>query len=417
MKIFKKNHSNKQKKEETMNARKNQMLWAVILIALAAIMTPRGAMASTAPCTQITNQATLSYSVGGTGQPDITSALDSNNTFYVGVKAIVTVANQDAGNITVTPSTTPAVLKFNVKNDGNATLDFALARAAAANGVASPHGGGNDSFDGTTVGVYVDVDSDGTYSSTVDTATAIDNLAGDGASKTVFVVYTPSDLTASDAALAVYYLTATSQWANGSVISQGTYTPTAAQAGGACDGTRQVEVVFGDGDGPSAADTAARDGIHSDDSAYIVSNAAIGITKSKTMVWDPINFNSTPKAIPGAIVEYSVVVANTGGAAATLTSIVDNLDTANLDLVTTYFDGGLGTNTPTSSSGSSFQVTCVAGCGARACESAATTSGIAFVTPTITATMATVLPAESTCSAGSLGGGDTVTIKFQVTIK
>jgi hypothetical protein len=411
--------------------RRNIFLTALLIGSLAAAL-PQGAAASTPPCTQISNQATLSYSVGAVAQTPITSALGAGNQFYVGVKVIVTVANTDADNVPVTAGSTPAVLTFTVRNDGNAVHDYALSYQAAANGVASPHpGGGNDSFNGTTVGVYVENGLEAGYQASganQDTATSITDLARDGAeTKTVYIVYTPTDLTAANGSVAVYYLTATTKWADGTDITAGSGTPSLAQAGGACDGAKTVDVVFGDVDGPSSAE-GNRDGAHSDDSAYIVTSAAIGVTKSYTVRWDPINYGTSPKAIPGALVEYSITVANTGGTAAILTAISDTLDVANLTLASTFYDGAFGTATPTSTTSKAFIVTCSAGCGARACEVAGGTSftsavdsdGIDFSTPTITATMGTVLPSEDTgnCAAGSLGATtDTVTVKFQANIK
>ena len=411
-----------------MKSMKRTIFLTALLMGVVAVTVPQGARASTLPCTQISNQATLSYSVGAVAQTPITSTLGAANQFYVGVKVIVTVANQDADNVSVTAGTTPAVLKFTVKNDGNAVHDYALAVQAAGDGVASPHpGGGTDNFNGTTVNVFVDVNGNGTYEAGTDTVTSIEDLAADGGTKTAFIVYTPSDLTDANGSVAVYYLTATTQWADGSAIgAQGSQTPSLVQAGGVCDGVKSVDVVFGDGDGPSAADTAARDAIHSDDSAYIVASAAIGVTKSYTIRWDPINYGTSPKAIPGAIVEYSIVVANTGGTAAILTTITDTLEVANLTLVSTFYDGGFATATPTSTTSRAIIVTCSAGCGTRACEGAGGTSftaltadGIVFATPVITATMGTVLPSEDAgaCAVGSLGATtDTVTIKFQAAI-
>ncbi|MBI4843745.1 MAG: hypothetical protein HY809_05400 [Nitrospirae bacterium] len=399
-------------------------LLLMLLIGVFAVMAPQWAGASTAPCTTITNKATLNYSVGGVGQP----AIDSNETtFNVGVKVIVVVTNNDGAHVTVVPGTTKTALKFTVVNNGNAVQDYDLTYTAQVGG-AAPYGG-TDTFNGTTIAIYDDTGGTvGSFDGTDADITAtpvLNNVPADGGSRVVYIVYTPSDLAEANGAIAAYILTATSKWADDTAITYASGTaPTFAQAGGSCNGAKTISVVAGDGDGPGGEGD--KDGAHSDDGAYEVSSAIIDVTKSQSVIWDPINYNSTPKYLPSAIVEYSIAIANTGGAVATLTTITDALQTANLTLVTAFKDGGLGTATPTSSTGKAFVVTCSAACGTRACESAgyAFTSasdadGIEYASPTITATMATVLPSEDSgaCPVGQLDATTgLVTIKFQATI-
>ena len=395
---------------------------AMLLIGALAVIVPTWVMASTAPCTLISNQATANYSVGGIAQTGITSAAA---TFNVGVKVIVSVTNNDGNEVTVVPGTNKYALKFTVANTGNAVQDYALTSEAAANGTASPYGGANDSFDGTTLAIYDDTGgTPGSFDGTDAVITSLDNVAADTGTKVVYIVYSPTDLAESNLETAVYFLKATSKWADSSAITFASGQPTAAQAGGSCDGGTTVDVVAGDGDGPGTDGN--KDGAHSDDGAYEVSTAIIGVTKNKSVIWDTINYDNTPKYLPGAIVEYTITIANTGGAEATLSTITDALQTANLTLVSTFYDANLNTATPTSSTSKAFLVTCVANGCARACESASTTftsandaDGIDFATPTITATMGGtgVLPVEGACAAGSLGASDSVTIKFQATIQ
>lgn len=395
------------KKEEEMKSRNRLML--LLFVGVLAGMTPQWAMASTAPCTQISNTATVAYKVGAVDQTPVTSAAAN---FYVGVKVIVTVTTQDGSNKSATPGTTPAVLEFNIANSGNAVQDYTLATEAAASGAASPHGGGNDSFDGTTIGVYVESGANAGYQAGEDTGTSIDNLAADTGQKTVYIIYTPSDLAAANGALAVYYLKATSKWANGDNITSGSGTPSAAQAGGACDGTRTVDVVYGDADGPSASE-GSRDGVHSDDSAYIVSNATIGVSKSYSVVSDPINGTSSPKAIPGAVVRYSIAIANTGGASAILSTISDVLN-ANLQVVSTANNAtwSVAASTRGIASGT---LTADTNAGDGLAHSAPTNPA-----GTLTATLTTILVSQvgpPAYAAGELKAGETVTLSFDATIQ
>lgn len=438
-----------------MNTLRSKKLMTMLLAGALAVMVPGWAAAvQTVPCTAISNMAKLSYSVGSTAQNEICSSESGNSTgnggtsgttclagtngagntsFIVGVKVMVSVSNDDTTEKSVTPGGAKSVLEFTVANAGNATHDYTLAWEDAAT---NPYAPPADSFNppGGKIAIYADNNNSGTYQEGTDTDTYINDLASEGSRK-VFVVYTPDTLTEANNAVAAINLMATSQWKNdngtGNGITYGSTSVTLAQAGGACAaGGTTIDVVAkktGE-DGPHSGDGIA-DGEHSDDGAYIVSNATIGVTKTYSVVWDPINYNSTPKAIPGAIVEYTVQIANSGGAAATLSTITDDLQTANLSLVTAYKDANLDTGTPTSSSGKAFIVTCSAACGTRACEGAGGTKftstddgpddGIKFASPTITATMGTVLPSEDSgnCAAGSLDATNgSVTIKFQATI-
>lgn len=406
--------------------KRTKLFLAGLLAGVSGLIAPQWSNASTAPCTLISNTATAAYSVGGVAQANVTSTA---TTFNVGVKVIVSVVNNDGNEVTVVPGTSKYALKFTITNNGNAVQDYDLSSIAAGVGTASPYGGANDSFDGTTIQIYVEDGTTAGFQAAEDTLTSsINNLAADGGQQVAYIVYSPTDLTQSYLETAVYFLKATGKWADNTAITFGSGTPTLAQAGGSCNGATTVDVVAGDTDGDGAgANDGDKDGSHLDDGAYEVCSAIIGVSKSHSVIWDTINYNSTPKALPGAIVEYTVQIANTGGAAcpAVLSTITDTLQTANLTLVPTFYDGALGTAAPTSSTGEAFVVSCSAACGARACEGAGYTftsandaDGIEFVSPTFTATMTTLLPNEDTCTTpGSIAGAtDTVTIKFQATI-
>jgi hypothetical protein len=61
------------------------------------------------------------------------------------------------------------------------------------------------------------------------------------------------------------------------------------------------------------------------DEGYKVSAAALSVSKTSAVYWDPINLLVNPKAIPGAIVTYTITIANAAGATATDVSISDSL--------------------------------------------------------------------------------------------
>jgi uncharacterized repeat protein (TIGR01451 family) len=60
------------------------------------------------------------------------------------------------------------------------------------------------------------------------------------------------------------------------------------------------------------------------------SNATLTLVKTSSVISDPINGTTNPKAIPGAIVTYSILVTNTGNSAVDSNSVllIDSLPTA-----------------------------------------------------------------------------------------
>lgn len=417
---------------------KRTRLTALLLAGALAAMTPLSALASTAPCTPISNTAYVTYSVGGFDQTSVALGgpkPSTTETFNVGIKVIVTVANFDADEITAIPGTGKSALKFTVTNTGNAVHDYELTALPAASGTASPHGGLNDSFDGTTIAIYPDTNSNNVFDVGVDdaaTISSLDNVGADGGSKVAFIVYSPTDLAESNLETAVYYLVATSKWADNSSITYGSGTPTAVQAGGVCTGGITVDVVAGDDDGPGddgIDNDTNHDGQHSDDGAYQVSTAALTITKDSNIIWDPINYNNSPKAIPGALVEYVVTITNAVGAAsATLSTITDNL-TTNLQIDPNLKVAGAGVTIAALANGAGgagfgFKVVQPGGRTDPDTKYYTTTSTADGVDHnntnpggTLSANMATVLPLDGTWGAGELKAGESVTLTFNAIIQ
>ena len=58
--------------------------------------------------------------------------------------------------------------------------------------------------------------------------------------------------------------------------------------------------------------------------SYTVSAATLSVSKTSRVISDPVNATTNPKAIPGAAVEYCVVVGNAAGSAtATNVTVTD----------------------------------------------------------------------------------------------
>jgi hypothetical protein len=303
----------------------------------------------TAAGTSVDNRATVNYAVGGVPQTLIESSPAGNSTpgatlgadtsFLVDNMLDLTVAETGASYTAVVPAATAQVLTFTVENTGNNTQDFSLAAVNRASATAGPFGG-VDNFDAAAVSVFVDGNANGTYEVALDTATYIDELAAD----TTISVFIVSNIPGGQADGDLAVLTLTAQVAVGGVpAAQGA--DILADDAGAADDPAVVQTVFADGAGDTDA---ANDGQHSDSDGYIVSSAQLTITKSSTVISDPVNGGVNPKAIPGAIVEYTITIANAAGAGASATgiSVSDDLSVeigaGNIAFETDTFGVGLG---------------------------------------------------------------------------
>ena len=290
----------------------NRLLGTVGAAALVVTSASPAFAGGTAAGSTITNTVTVNYQVGTVAQ----TATGASNTFTVDRKVNLTVAEVGTTTTQVSPGQSAAVTTFTVTNTSNATLDFALV-AAQQTGGAGAHSN-TDNFDVTNVKIYVDSNGNGSYDAGTDTlVTFLDELAAD-ASKTVFVVADiPLGHVTND--VAAVTLTATGR-EGGTAASQGaalTETTTANTAG--------MDTVFADGAG---AGDAARNADFAAKDDYTVLAAALSISKLSTVISDPLNGSTNPKAIPGATIEYCIVVSNAAGSAtATNVAISDPLPT------------------------------------------------------------------------------------------
>lgn len=269
--------------------------------------------AGTTQGTVISNTATVDYTVGGVNQPDVSS---NTTTFLVDRRINLTVAEVGGVATNVTPGLIDQVTTFTVTNSTNGTQDF---RLVASNDPSGPNTAfaRTDNFNAQVLRVFVDSNGNGTYDSGVDTATFIDELGADQ-TVTVFIL---GNIAAARVNGDVAGVTLRAFAADaGTAAALGA---DATQTAGA-DTPGVVDTVFGDTAG--AANTtgdAARDGSHSDDDEYDVVTAALTVTKSQTVISDPFNGTTNPKAIPGAVVEYCIDINNTGASQADVVVMTD----------------------------------------------------------------------------------------------
>ncbi len=281
------------------------LMACMLLLGMFSLVTPQQAFAiGTASGTNINNSASIDYRVGGINQATVASP---NATFSVDNKVDVTVANQ--GFVQVAAGGNGYILEFLVTNMGNTEQDYALLPGVVA----------GDDFDMNNVNVFVEEGSTAGYQAGVDTATFIDSLDHIAGSNSI-AVYIVSDTppTALDTQIARYSLLATTADAGSGGAT------TTVESNGASWLATTLQVVFADGTGSIDSDN---DGAHSANEYYqVVSITPLTVTKGVTIISDPFSAVN-PKAIPGAIMQYTISVSNGGTDPATSVVITDAIPT------------------------------------------------------------------------------------------
>ncbi len=298
-----------------------------VLIGLLGLMFAQAAFAIGTPsATSISNDATVNYSSGGIAQASVTSA---PAVFVVDNMVDVLVAEISDGAALVVPGqlvanfVDPQVLGFTVTNEGNTSQDYALAAVNLGDGASVPFSAAltdSDSAtsDATNITIYLD-DGSNTFDGADVVVTFLDAMIADE-TRTVWVV---ADIPAGavNGAVIGVSLQATTH----DSVAAGLDGLTVATVGPNTPGL-PVDVVFAD-DFPAltSTDDGARDGQASDRDAFLVQSAVLTIVKASAVISDPFNGTTDPLAVPGAIVEYTVTVTNTGTAQATSVTISDDL--------------------------------------------------------------------------------------------
>jgi uncharacterized repeat protein (TIGR01451 family) len=316
----------------------------IVLSAVGVMPNVWAAAGETLAGTSISNTATVKYSVGGVNQPDLTS---NASAFLVDKKVDLTVAK--GSGVTTVPSAVNVGLPFTVANTGNADDSFTLTAANVAAG---------DNFDTTAFAVYLDVNGNGIYD------------IGDTA------IGGPVTITRDNSIKVLIVSTIPNTVVNGNTANMTLTAMTTSIKTVGAESAAVVDVVFAD---------AGNNGTEVDTNTYTISTATLAVVKSAAVISDPINNITNPKAIPGAVVEYTITVTNSGGAAATSVSLTDNIPTN-----TIYVAGSmkLGATTLTDT--------------ADADGGATTGAPVTLIT----------------VNAGSVAGsGGTATVKFRVTVK
>ena len=299
---------------------------SAIALAVAGLLAGGTAQAAnTASGTDITNLATLNYSVGTVPQTAIGSS-EGGNTSGAGTPTSFKVDNKvnlsllETGNAvtSVTPGSVNQVTTFTLSNTGNTAQGYTFV-AANASGAVIDGTADDDGFDVTNLRVFVESGTTFGFQPAEDTATVKANLAAG----TSIVVYVLADvaITAPDTHQANITLTATTTAVN---------TTTAVSASTIPDRKDEVDIVFADEATTElnfVGASAASNGQATARDAYKVSTSALSVAKTVVPLCDPINGNVNSKNIPGAYVRYTITVSNasTASSSALLTTITDSL--------------------------------------------------------------------------------------------
>lgn len=275
-----------------------------------------GAMAAgTAAETNVQNTFSLSYSVDGTPQPTIDTSdapggSDTPTEFTVDRKVDLTVTTN--GNETVAPGETGAELTFTLTNTGNDTQAYDLSVINEAAG---------DDFNTTvapTITYYVGNSATGTVQTYTPGTSTID-VPADGQ---LFIVVSGN--------IPVAPGVDDNDQADLSLVADTVEPGTAGAASDPVlpdDGTNNItgaaENVLADG--TSTANEIANAGDDSATGSYIVASADLAAAKTVGIISEdgsgcgvaPVSyplaaFPTTEHAIPGACVEYRIIVQNTG---------------------------------------------------------------------------------------------------------
>ncbi|MDF3019015.1 MAG: uncharacterized protein K0Q92_318 [Steroidobacteraceae bacterium] len=307
-------------------------------VALGSIAVSQQAFAEgTAAGTTIQNTATVNYQVGGVSQ----AAINSNTAeFLVDNKVNLTVTRLNAApGVSVSPGGTDYYTTFKLTNSGNKTQGYILNGSLAGNGdanltgVANPFGAGPaDTIQMLNTRTFVsgaacdDTTPTPTYDSSTDTTVFVDSLAADDCVY-VFVVANADTIAAGfiNGAVAAVRLTAQARIANSGAA---TVVP---KHNDDADIPGTEQNIFAD---------AGQDATESADSVFVVSSATLTVAKSSAVISDPINVAPNFKAIPGAVMEYTIRLTNNGGADATGVVITDLLPTNGISFTTAQYNSG-----------------------------------------------------------------------------
>ena len=270
--------------------------------------------AGTAAGTTIDNSVSLTFTVDGENQTE-----GANATFVVDNKVDLTVSWDQTALVSAVPDKDDAVLKFTITNEGNNTQDFLLSLGESVDGTTLPYddSDGNDTDNQNSEGTYAFYLDDGDDAEEIGAddvlITSIEDLTADSSA----VIWVTADIPAAavDFDKIGLLLTVSAADATGTILSE-----TTGDKNSDLNGTPMI--VFAEAESTVAA-ADEYDGQFTALAGIDVVTANLETSKTVVVKSDPINNTTNPRAIPGAIVTYTIEVENVGRVAADSVRILD----------------------------------------------------------------------------------------------
>ena len=280
------------------------------LTAAAVLFTQQVLALGTDAGTSVANQATVAYDVGGNAQTPIDSdpggnAIPGNGnptTFLVDRRVDFDLVETTGAAVSpVAPGDSDVIASFTLTNNGNAIMDFHLTVANFAGAVF----GNADTTDLTNYRIRA---GNGGGAPVLGDLDFVDELAEDGSVD--IYVFADAPLTVTNGQYANIQLTAIAADDPNAAATPGTLDVDLAESPGVDDPTI-IESVFAD---------LNNDGLQQAEASFEIVSAALTITKTSAVISDPFG---SGKAVPDAVIEYTVVIDNSGGSNAQNVVVTD----------------------------------------------------------------------------------------------
>ena len=276
--------------------------------------------------TPVSNTATVAYDVGGNIQTPIPSdptgnsdpAAGSPTVFLVDRRVDFTIAAIGGVHTSVAPGDVQAFAAFTLTNDSNAIMDWDLTLLDLTS--ADPAVNGEDDTDVVLINYTIRVANGDGGAGVPDFGADLEFVDELGEDETVVIyVFADAPVTLVNDDVDNFTLNATAADHATATATPGVLDPLLTESGGVDDPTI-IESVFGNASGPDGGGNATE----SFSDGFLVDSAELVITK--VAVVDSAPFGSQ-KAIPGAIIEYTITIDNSAGDSdATDVSISDVID-------------------------------------------------------------------------------------------
>jgi uncharacterized repeat protein (TIGR01451 family) len=282
-----------------------------LLVVLSAAWMPLAHAAGTDAGVQINNTATVDYSVGGVPQTQVTSPVAQ---FVVDRMVDLNLIETNTAPANTTPGAANVVTTYKLTNTGNGAQGYNFTTANVGGTVF----GNADAFDVSNLQVRVSgaacvVATTTTPAYAGETATTVPTLAEDACAYVFILADTP--VAALNAQAANVRLTAISR----EVTTLADLDAAAAAALAVADDPATIQIVFADS---ATGGQTARDGRAFADDQYYIVGPSLSAAKVAAVQADALQ-PTNPKPIPGATVQYTITLTNSGAAAADAVVIGD----------------------------------------------------------------------------------------------